>query len=33
MVVVRKGKPEVLSTFEHIEEIVEAPYKEEIAHG
>ncbi|MEX1056054.1 MAG: type I methionyl aminopeptidase, partial [Rhodothermales bacterium] len=33
MIVVRKGKPEVLSTFEHIEEVVDAPYKEEITNG
>ena len=33
MIVVRKGKPEVLSTFEHIEAVVDAPYKEEITNG
>jgi methionyl aminopeptidase len=33
MIVVRRGKPEVLSTFEHIEAVVDAPYKEEIANG
>lgn len=33
MIVVRGGKAEVLSTFEYIEEAVEAPYKQELAHG
>jgi methionyl aminopeptidase len=35
MVVVRKGKPEVLSTFAYIEEHVDAPYqaKEQVPHG
>lgn len=33
MVVVRGGKPEILSTFEYIEEIVEAPYKDHAPHG
>jgi hypothetical protein len=33
MVVVQGGEPEILSTFEYIEDIVEAPYREEIAHG
>jgi len=28
MVVVHGGKPEILSTFEYIEEVVDAPYKE-----
>ncbi len=35
MVVVREGQPEVLSTFEYIEEAVDAPYKQEedVAYG
>ena len=33
MVVVRKGQPEILSTFEYIEEVVPAPYREEFTHG
>ncbi|BBM72028.1 type I methionyl aminopeptidase [Rhodothermus marinus] len=35
MVVVRAGRPEVLTTFAYIEEVVEAPYKQTIAspHG
>lgn len=33
MVVVRGGEPEILSTFDYIEEVIEAPYKAEISHG
>lgn len=33
MVVVRGGKPEILSTFEYIEEVIEAPYRQELTHG
>jgi methionyl aminopeptidase len=33
MVVVHGGEPEILSTFEYIEDIVETPYREEIVHG
>ena len=33
MVVVQRGKPEILSTFEPIEEVVNAPYKQEMTHG
>ncbi len=33
MVVVRKGQAEVLSTFEYIERVVEAPYQEAAVHG
>ena len=33
MVVVRKGKAEILSTFDYIEEVTGAPYREEITHG
>ena len=33
MVVVDKGVAEVLSTFEHIENIIEAPYKLEFTDG
>lgn len=33
MVVVRGGASEVLSTFEYIEAVVEAPYRQEVAHG
>ncbi|MBT8398996.1 MAG: type I methionyl aminopeptidase, partial [Rhodothermia bacterium] len=35
MVVVRGGEPEVLTTFEYIEAVVQAPYsqKEELQHG
>lgn len=33
MVVVRGGEPEILSTFEYIEDVVDAPYKAEITHG
>lgn len=33
MVVVRGGEPEILSTFEYIEEVVEAPYRAEVVHG
>lgn len=33
MVVVQGGRPEILSSFEYIEAVVEAPYKEEITHG
>lgn len=33
MVVVQGGEPEILSTFEYIEAIVDAPYREEIAQG
>jgi methionyl aminopeptidase len=33
MVVVRRGRPEVLSSFEYIEEVIDAPYKEGISHG
>lgn len=32
-VVVRKGEAEVLSTFEHIEKVIEAPYKLALANG
>jgi methionyl aminopeptidase len=39
MVVVREGQPEVLSTFEYIEDVIDAPYheqspkKERVANG
>lgn len=33
MVVVRGGEAEVLSTFEYIEAEIEAPYRQELAHG
>jgi methionyl aminopeptidase len=33
MVVVQGGEAEILSTFDYIEKVVEAPYKEEVAHG
>jgi methionyl aminopeptidase len=33
MVVVRRGKAEVLSSFEEIEAVVNAPYKDLITHG
>lgn len=33
MVVVRRGEPEILSTFEYIEDIVDAPYREQTIHG
>lgn len=33
MVVVRRGQAEVLSTFEYIEAVIEAPYQESITHG
>lgn len=33
MVVVQKGRPEILSTFEYIEDVIEAPYKEALLHG
>ncbi len=33
MVVVRKGEPEILSTFDYIEAVVDAPYKEKMTHG
>jgi len=33
MVVVRRGGAEVLSTFEYIEEVAEAPYRQELADG
>ncbi len=35
MVVIRGGEPEVLTTFEHIEAVVQAPYSqtEELQHG
>lgn len=33
MVVVRRGQPEVLSTFEYIEAIVDAPYKARMING
>lgn len=33
MVVVRGGEPEILSTFDYIEDVVSAPYRAEISHG
>lgn len=33
MIVVRRGEAEILSTFEHIEAVVDAPYKGQIIHG
>lgn len=33
MVAVRKGRAEVLSTYEYIEEIIEAPYRARLTHG
>ena len=33
MAVIRRGQAEILSTFEYIEEVVDAPYKEEVTHG
>ena len=33
MVVVRGGEPEVLSTFDYIEDVIEAPYRVETTHG
>ena len=33
MVVVRKGEAEILSTFEYIEAVIDAPYKLELANG
>lgn len=33
MVVVRGGEAEVLSTFAYIEEVIEAPYRQELTHG
>ena len=33
MVVVRKGEAEVLSTFEYIEQVIEAPYNLELTNG
>jgi methionyl aminopeptidase len=33
MVVVRRGKAEILSTFEYIEAVTEAPYGEALSHG
>jgi methionyl aminopeptidase len=33
MVVVRKGRAEVLSTFEYIESVIDAPYKSRVTHG
>lgn len=33
MVVVRRGQPEVISTFKYIEEVVEAPYKARLIDG
>lgn len=33
MVVIRRGKPEVLSSFDYVERIVEAPYKDQVTHG
>lgn len=32
MVVIRRGQAEILSTFEYIEDVVDAPYKERIVH-
>lgn len=32
MVAVHGGKPEILSTFEYIEEVVEAPYQEKVTY-
>ena len=31
MVVIRRGEPEVLSTFAYVEEVIDAPYKEVLA--
>ena len=33
MIAVRKGEPEVLSTFAFIEEVIEPPYRKAPAHG
>ncbi|HET6568509.1 MAG TPA: type I methionyl aminopeptidase [Rhodothermales bacterium] len=33
MVVVHGGQPEILSTFEYIEEVVDAPYNEHVGYG
>jgi methionyl aminopeptidase len=33
MVAVRGGRPEILSTFEPIEDVVDAPYREKVTHG
>lgn len=33
MVVVRGGEPEILSTFDYVEDVIEAPYKVETTHG
>ena len=34
MVVIRRGEPEVLSTFRYIEEVIDAPYtKEALTNG
>lgn len=33
MVVVRGGEPEVLSTFDYVEDVIEAPYRVETTHG
>ncbi len=33
MVVVRRGEAEILSTFAYIEDVVDAPYQEQIMHG
>lgn len=33
MVLVRRGAPEVLSTFEYVENVIDAPYRQELTHG
>ncbi len=33
MIVVRRGKAEILSTFEYIEKVIDAPYKQTVTHG
>lgn len=33
MIVVRRGQAEILSTFDYIEDVVDAPYKEHVVHG
>lgn len=33
MVVIRNGAPEVLSTFDYVEEVVDPPYRLELAYG
>jgi methionyl aminopeptidase len=33
MVAIRRGQPDVLSTFDFIEDVVDAPYRDRVTHG